>query len=70
MENENGQQEALSQPKNTAIYAMRVVSEIDNFIRENHGMGVLVSGGDGVVLAADGNGQIKASFTITLIQAL
>jgi len=67
MNSENTQTETVTKSENTALYAMRVVSEIDNFIRENHGMGVLVAGDDGVVLAADGNGQIKASFTITLI---
>ena len=54
-------------PENTAAYAIHVMGEIDALIRRKYGMGLLIEGGDGVVLAADGNGQIKASFTIALI---
>jgi len=63
MDNEN----KTIQPENTAIYAMRVISEIDTFIRKNHGMGIVITDDDGVTLGIGGDNKIKATFTVTMV---
>jgi len=63
MDNEN---EPI-QPENTAVYAMRVIGEIDAFIRKKYGMGIVITHDDGVALRVGDNNKIKATFTVTAV---
>jgi len=59
--------DGVARGENTAIYAMRIIGEIDAFIRNKHGMGVVVTPDDSTILGVDVNGNIKATFTIALL---
>ena len=53
-----------AEPERTAMHMMRVISEIETFIREKRGMRVLIEDDSDISIGAYGAGYLKATFSI------